>query len=213
MWFAPLNVEGIGRMLDWAHFDGVLLALHFASGNRHHVHGSAVVVAPGLALAARHVVEDWLTALRDGTTVLYCHAISRSGLQLWVAREVKPIDGTDIVIIALEFGTTFPANNHFRKSGITTRLPAIGESVMIVGFKAIEEEFQGVESSVEIAGGVLISVGQITERYPERRDRSMCPWPTIEVNCGTQGGMSGGPVFDKNGWLVGILCSSVCGEG
>ena len=199
--FQPLNVSALCRMLDWGHFDGALLALHFVTGDRHQVHGSAVVVAPGLALAAKHVIEEWLPALGEGTTVLYCHGVARSGLQLWVAREIKPIEGTDIVIIALEYGSEIPPDNRFHKAGITTRLPTIGEYVMIAGFKSTSDEFQAADNSVEITGGVLISVGEVTERYPLRRDLSMCPWPTIEINCDTLGGMSGGPAFDQHGLL------------
>jgi hypothetical protein len=37
----------------------------------------------------------------------------------------------------------------------------------------------------------------------------MLPWPVLEVECPTVGGMSGGPVFDSRGRLVGLLCSSL----
>jgi hypothetical protein len=36
----------------------------------------------------------------------------------------------------------------------------------------------------------------------------MLPWPTIEVDCGTKGEITGGPAFDKYRMLVGILTSS-----
>jgi hypothetical protein len=36
----------------------------------------------------------------------------------------------------------------------------------------------------------------------------MLSWPVLEVEVRTEGGMSGGPVFDRNGLLLGILCSS-----
>lgn len=41
------------------------------------------------------------------------------------------------------------------------------------------------------------------------RDRVMMPWPCLEVSCPTWGGMSGGPVYDSNGLLVGILSTSI----
>lgn len=44
--------------------------------------------------------------------------------------------------------------------------------------------------------------------YPHGRDRVMLPWPVLEVDCPTWGGMSGGPVFDEHGHLIGLLCSS-----
>jgi hypothetical protein len=37
----------------------------------------------------------------------------------------------------------------------------------------------------------------------------MVPGPAIEVACSTSGGLSGGPAFDKNGKVFGILSASI----
>ena len=55
---------------------------------------------------------------------------------------------------------------------------------------------------------VRVGVGEVTALYLEGRDSVMNPHPCIEVKCLTLGGMSGGPAFDKDGHLVGILTSS-----
>jgi hypothetical protein len=63
-----------------------------------------------------------------------------------------------------------------------------------------------------IAGSVkarlIISSGVVTDRYPERVDTYLTPWPAIAVDCPAWGGMSGGPAFDESGALVGLVSAS-----
>jgi hypothetical protein len=51
-------------------------------------------------------------------------------------------------------------------------------------------------------------VGEVAQHFLNGRG-SMLPGPTIEVACSTPGGLSGGPAFDKNGKVFGILSSSL----
>jgi len=60
---------------------------------------------------------------------------------------------------------------------------------------------------IEYGANVLVAVGEVTEHYLTGRG-SMPPGPAIEVACSTPGGLSGGPAFDKNGRLIGILSNS-----
>src|SRR6266849_5425433 len=46
------------RALDLHQVDGMVLALDWVVGNAHHIWGSAVLVAPGVALTARHVIDE-----------------------------------------------------------------------------------------------------------------------------------------------------------
>lgn len=57
---------GENTVINWDHFGGVLLQLQITDGQRVFVHGSAVLVAPGVAFAARHVLEPFLSLLSKG---------------------------------------------------------------------------------------------------------------------------------------------------
>jgi hypothetical protein len=46
------------RDLELPQLDGVILALDWVANDRHHTWGSAVMVAPGIALTAGHVVDE-----------------------------------------------------------------------------------------------------------------------------------------------------------
>ena len=51
------------------------------------------------------------------------------------------------------------------------------------------------------------SIGRVTQVFQERRDSSK-PFPCFEIEASALGGMSGGPIFDMDGRLRGLVCSS-----
>jgi hypothetical protein len=67
--FRPNPPAGLADVLDWDFFDGAVIGLHFGDliGNQI-LPGSGVMVAPGVALVARHVARAgpvrWLAACR-----------------------------------------------------------------------------------------------------------------------------------------------------
>jgi len=74
----------------------------------------------------------------------------------------------------------------------------------------------GTADPVEIDGAtalsMMVALGIVTGRFDLGRDRVMLPGPAIEVDCPALGGMSGGPAFNEDGFLVGLLTSSLEGE-
>src|SRR5439155_12515597 len=89
----------------------------------------------------------------------------------------------------------------------TTRLPKIGEQVSMVGFTASDKGYPlNPAGGYTVPGHVRVSVGTITNQHHRGRDLTK-PWPTVEVGSWASGTMSGGPVFDKHGLLVGIVSS------
>jgi hypothetical protein len=200
--------EGEHWVTNWDYFDGVLLHLLVViDGQRMLVHGSAVLVAPGVALAARHVIEPHLPLIQEGRAALACGGLTRSQLMMWECKKITLVDNnSDIAILVLRYSSNLPPGNLFKMAAITTRLPKIGERVGMLGFTAGDHETPVGE---DIAGNVHVSVGTITNQHPRGRDRSLLPGPALEVATSSSGGMSGGPVFDQYGLLVGIISTSL----
>lgn len=211
--FPPIVLDFIGKINwvdNWEYFNGALLTTNIIDHNNHRVCGSAVMIAPGIAITATHVIEPWIDAISSAKFCVSLAGISPHGLELWDVKKMTLVSGTDISIASLQYRSNLPPDNRFHLTPITTRLPAIGEILTICGFRAGSEEYGvigGIQSSVE--ANLWICQGQVKERYPQGRDKFMMPWPVLEVDCPTQGGMSGGAVYDKYGLLVGILCSSM----
>jgi hypothetical protein len=200
---------GENTVINWDHFNGVLLQLQITDGQKVFVHGSAVLVAPGVALAARHVLEPFLPLLSKGNAALYCGGITPSQLMIWQCNQFTLVgDESDIAILVLSYSSDLPPGNVFRMAVITTRLPKIGDQVAMVGFTASDTEFLRQPMAAQVGGDVRVSIGTVSARYPHGRDRVMMPGPVLEIASSASGGMSGGPVFDHHGLLVGIVASS-----
>lgn len=192
---------------NWEFFEGMLLAIAFGDRAGHRVEGSAVLVAPGVALCATHVIEPHVLRLLAAEAGAVCVGVTSHGLQIWRFRKITHVPNTDLTILGLELASALPPHNTFFQAAISTRTPVEGEELLICGFRAP----QAVEDArgIEIRGELRLSKGPVSARYPRGRDRAMIPWPSVEVACPALGGMSGGPIFDSNGLLIGLLCSSM----
>lgn len=193
-------------------FEGLVLQLIFAKGGSHDIEGTAVLVAPGVALAATHVLQPYGEQLKSGEIRLRCIGVREGKMTIWLVRDVTQILESDITILTLKLAADFQEPLQLSLASLTTRTPAVGELVTVVGFRTPESA--SLEDGVFIFDSTMIlSHGKVTAVYaePTGRDRLMLPWPCIEIDCPTWGGMSGGPAFDRNGFLVGLLCSSVGG--
>ncbi|MEY4248861.1 MAG: hypothetical protein RJA87_494 [Pseudomonadota bacterium] len=188
---------------------GTVLTFHFANKLEHDVDGSAVLVAPGIALTARHVIEPHRDKLINGIKYSFLMGICNNSVNMWAVKELTILPHCDIAILGLELNSSIPADKTFRQAAISTRLPKIGERIQILGFRAktlVPES--NASLGPQIDAGLVVSAGVITNRFPLGRDSAMLPWPVLEVDCPSWGGMSGGPVFDKHGHLIGLLCTS-----
>jgi hypothetical protein len=209
---APVTPEFSGRtetLENWEFFEGMLLSVGFGTARAFHVEGSAVLVAPGIALCAAHVVEPRMADLQAGPMTAMCQGITSHGLVLWRVKHVTFVPNTDLVILGLLLASDLPPDRVFLQARMTTRTPAIGDEILLCGFRAAEAEFAVLADGIEARGEVRISKGKISNTFPIGRDRGIMPWPALEVACPARGGMSGGPAFDSQGRLIGLVCSSI----
>jgi S1-C subfamily serine protease len=199
------------RDLELPQLDGVILALDWVANDRHHTWGSAVMVAPGIALTAGHVVDEMRERgfLAEGGGQLFAVGFYADRVELWRADSFTRVDVGDLSLLTLvrttarsEASATTPLR--FGLARMAARMPQLGETISLIGFKAAEESFEGKA----LMGLALVgSVGQVIDVYPQRRDSHGLPNPAIAVNARTVGGMSGGAAFDANGNLIGVISS------
>jgi Trypsin-like peptidase domain len=144
--FRPNAPAGLADVRDWEFFDGAVIGLLFGaySGCRR-LAGSGVMVAPGVALTARHCVtleemkeDSEMNAVMDGRAAFICVAISSAGLATWRPRQVTLVENTDLAILTVEGASALPAV--LRNATISTRLPKVGERIVIAGHPRHEYE-------------------------------------------------------------------------
>ncbi len=202
------------NLRDWHCLEGLVLALHFKADNTGEVDGSAVLVAPGIALCATHVVKPRIEPIMRGDSAPYAIGIASHGGQIWMIRKISSDDGSDISILGLELRTALPPDGKFRQAYLSTRIPKIGENLWLVGLRASAAVFPlEADGGINLGAQMIVTKGTVSAHYLSGRDRSMAPFPCIQVDAKAWGGMSGGPVFDEEGYLIGLLSSSLGEDG
>jgi hypothetical protein len=213
--FVPNDPPGVYPVHNLAHYNGVLLSVHFVTEDSTRIDGSAVMVAPGIAVTAAHVIDPHISLIMASKRHVFCAGLTPSGPRYWHVRHFTKANGTDLVILSLDLASPVPHGCRLAQAMLTTRLPKIGELVMIAGFRASDENvtaedgiyFPVKDGRLKYGIEVRIGVGEVSQHHLGGRG-AMPPGPAIEVACSTPGGLSGGPVFDQAGMLVGILSTS-----
>lgn len=202
--------EKAAALRNFESFEGILLSIHFKTQTAYCADGSGVLVGPGIALCAKHVIEPYLDGILGGSVGTLVTGLASHGVEIWRIQKINTVPDTDFCILGLSRASHLPPNNDVRQALITTRLPRIGEKLMLAGFRARQDAFAVTnEKQFVVSGSVIVCSGIVTARHLEGRDRIMLPWPSLQIDCPSWGGMSGGPAFDAEGKLVGLLSVSL----
>lgn len=87
--------------------------------------------------------------------------------------------------------------------------PTVGERVLAVGYPELAfEALREDEIAQYLREGMFGVYGTVTNLYPNGREKTR-PSPGFEVEANWPSGMSGGPVFNARGEVVGIVSSSL----
>jgi serine protease Do len=106
-------------------------------------------------------------------------------------------------------GARSPQTLPLRTSGWA---PRIGEIVLAVGFPKLDlSEVDLAKQSALLDEGMYGAYGRIVAIHEKGVSRSN-PTPVFEVESDWPGGMSGGPVFNRNGEVVGMVSRSLRAE-
>jgi hypothetical protein len=176
--------------------------------------GSAVIVAPGIALTADHVLDglwqyfDESEDLPAGFSVQALQYIpGRSEPVVWHVATAGRADAIDIATLSLRPSSNVPKDYNPLVPTLDVTPPVPGTRIQAFGFPKSEvEQEKGGWIVRHLAAG---AVGVVGEVFPVSRDAAMLKFPCYEMSLPIVAGMSGGPVFDETGHLRGIVCSSV----
>lgn len=175
--------------------------------------GSGIMIGPGLMLTATHVLNEFprsgpgpvmLTFLPEGAARAWIPTatVTASGKSEFVMNDNKVI--SDLSIVSCGLNSEAHITHPLSLAAIELCLPLPGQRLWAVGFR------HGAIDSGVAPITPLVSSGLVTACYPHGRGERMRS-PCIEVSMETLGGMSGGPVFNEGGRLIGIVSSSFDG--
>lgn len=199
--------------------------------------GTAFRIDPwGCCATAFHVIEDMVVADADGRSVLRddvrlnaldvpilpygqmqlasdawtpfrgLYSINSLDRQPFQPPRVRNV--TELAVTWLEHSTEshdlfFPVDCRWR--------PQVGERLMAIGYAELDEDHYSRGEDRSMTLDLYGSEGVITEIVPSNFE-STRPWPIVRVAANWPGGMSGGPVFNEGGNVVGLVSMGFQGE-
>jgi hypothetical protein len=194
------------------------LALMSVADERWFASGTATIIGPRLAITAKHVVEDYEE--RFGRCSVLAANVLEGGTvgALWYVSKCYSSPFTDIALLFLSpvKGSEKAQNYDWAVCPMMNLAPPqVGSGVW--GFGYADSEIDHLSSENEEQSSPIIRIkwsdrpsitaGTVIEVYDERRDFIKMPFPGFQINARFDGGMSGGPVFNENGELCGIIRS------
>jgi len=208
-------VVGAGAIVsslgNWGYFEGALLTCGLQRSQEEglRIEGSAVMIAPGLAITATHVFEEYWDDLASGQERMALQGIRSDGsMDVWRVEHITISRVDDMALLSVALMSAIHPDWYISTFPLTTRTPTEGELITIVGFREAKEE-RVIElcevSSQTSVGDVYVAQGTVGTVYPDGRDAVALPYPAFEVLCGSLGSMSGGAVLEASGKLVGII--------
>ncbi|MET0779237.1 MAG: serine protease [Candidatus Saccharimonadales bacterium] len=200
----------------WDPIKAYVSPILYMFGDNYKSMGTLTIIRPGLAITAKHVIEDHLqehgiTATAGNHSMpfqLLTYQLSEDGLTdaSWFITNCFFSQNTDIAYLKLAPANQSAADiiqNSDQTKVMTMDLesPAIGSSVYGFGYPKTtveQDDLVTFNLSSHTTGGVVENI------YRQRRD-NIIPFPALQISARIDGGMSGGPVFNEKGSLVGIM--------
>jgi len=211
------NVKSSTELSCTDHFgnSGIILKVHLEGGKDRNgvewgtLEGTAVMIGPGIALTAKHVLEDHLDRLDRCEAYVVLQGTLEDGPIFWTVKRYCAIEGTDLLLLTLEFTSEPPSDDRLGHWAIRCRPPVVGSQVTIAGFVAAGHEGDGtfhvVNGTMNYQYDFLVACGEVLADPVSSWTRGHI----AQVMCDNVGGMSGGPAFDEQGYLVGIVSSGL----
>ena len=179
--------------------------------------GTAFPIARTTLVTAKHVLDETWDARHDidlNRNLFAVQALTTDRVILWKITKMIAHKTADLMLLHLD-----PQANRHNPTlwvppwRVRKTAPRRGDMVMAIGY--VEGRLR-IASRNRNGGGVLeisdqgqIEFGMVRTVHNKSRDRVMLPCPCFEIGANFRPGMSGGPVFDKNGRICGIVSTGI----
>lgn len=203
----------------------IALALAVKRGHCWHASGTAVTIANGLAITAKHVFQDYWAKYGNGSElrgslvgdfgVVARQVLPGGRIALWNVTRAWLSPVTDIAFIRLNARSESAREYaRFRVPPINPLAPAVGDRIAGFGYHSsvIDVEIEDDVLQARWNDQPATSVGEVVEVHQRQRDSIRLNFPCFRTNARFEGGMSGGPLINDRGEVCGLVCSSLVGD-
>lgn len=182
------------------------------------------ISSQGLVLTARHVIDE-MAALNEHQDQnsepwwIGCLYVAEPAPEddvpdllggILPAHKVFLCDDLDIAAVQLNLPTDTRTGKTLRMpaSSISPGLPRVGANCYAIGYHSMSwKDYSGADA--QVLQSFSASRGLIKEVHTPYRDKVTLNFPCFETSARYDGGMSGGPIIDDNGAVIGVVCSSL----
>lgn len=177
--------------------------------------GSGIMIGPGMVLTASHVFDEFP---KTGSGPVLLSFLPDNKARAWLPTGIVTCSGpskyrpddpeckivSDLTILSCDLHSDAHLEHPQSLVPLELCLPLPGSRLWAVGYR--HGAFDGDTALVS----PLVTSGLVTNVFPHGRGERM-PSSCIEIDMESLGGMSGGPVFNEDGRIVGIVSSSFDG--
>ncbi len=206
----------------------VVVSIGYQDKDNFFVSGTGVIIAPHLIITARHVIEDFINQFtnvrleknmktgKENETIdhvnIFAAQYAENGnkIYVWRAYEIYFCLQSDIAFLYVLSANNESADYSWKKCKIDLNLPSVGARIVGFGFHNSTSKISVGEqgTSLHWDNSAATTIGKVVEIFPERRDSVRLNFPCFQTDAQFEGGMSGGPVFNEEGSLCGLICDS-----
>lgn len=186
----------------------------FPSSDEIFVGGTCFRITQDLYVTCRHVFEDFVTRFgHEKHNVPWAmnvvHIAQDGNNAIWSTDRLWTAPGHDLAVFH-----TIPANDIAERMAsrhvVSLELapPKIGEQIFAYGFPrtsgSVTVNADG-SRHINIKASGIGAVGTVLDVHDSFRDRSLITWPSFNIKTVFERGMSGGPVFNGEGRVCGVI--------